>query len=72
MDGYASLIKDLLPVGLEFVETTDQTSEYYGIWNIDKMTDENGQEREVISTDHLAKGKGKELINIVRINSSPL
>lgn len=52
VDGYASLIKDLLPVGLEFVETTDQTSEYYGIWNIDKMTDENGQEREVISTDH--------------------
>ena len=64
VDGYASLIKDLLPVGLEFVETTDQTSEYYGIWNIDKMTDENGQEREVISTDHLAKGKGKELNSV--------
>lgn len=64
VDGYASLIKDLLPVGLEFVETTDQTAEYYGIWNIDKMTDENGQEREVISTDHLAKGKGKELNSV--------
>ena len=28
------------------------------------MTDENGQEREVISTDHLAKGKGKELNSV--------
>ena len=64
VDGYASLIKDLLPVGLEFVETTNQTAEYYGIWNIDKMTDANGQEREVISTDHLAKGKGKELNSV--------
>ena len=64
VDGYASLIKDLLPVGLEVVETTDQTAEYYGIWNIDKMTDENGEEREVISTDHLAKGNGKELHSV--------
>ena len=64
VDGYASLIKDLLPVGLEFVETSDQNAEYYGIWNIDKMTDENGDEREVISTDHLAKGKGKELHSV--------
>ena len=64
VDGYASSIKDLLPVGLEFVETSDQNAEYYGIWNIDKMTDENGDEREVISTDHLAKGKGKELHSV--------
>ena len=64
VDGYASLIKDLLPVGLEFVETTDQSAEYYGIWNIDKMTDENGDEREVISTEHLAKGKEKELNSV--------
>lgn len=60
VDGYASLIKDLLPVGLEFVETTDENAEYYGIWKIETMTDANGDERQVVSTDYIAKGKGKE------------
>lgn len=60
VDGYASLIKDHLPVGLEFVETTDKDAPYYGIWNIETITDSNGDERQIISTTNLAKGQGEE------------
>jgi len=61
VDGYAASIKDLLPVGLEFVDVKDESVDYYGIWKLETMTDENGEERELISTDYLAKGNGKEL-----------
>ena len=60
VDGYASLIKDHLPVGLEFVETTDKDAPYYGIWDIETITDSNGDERQIISTINLAKGQGEE------------
>ena len=55
-DGYAAEIKDHLPDGLEFVDTTDEKAEYFGIWNIEEIVDG----RQVISTNILAKGKGKE------------
>ena len=64
VDGYAASIKDLLPVGLEFVDVTDESVDYYGIWKLETMTDENGEERQLISTDYLAKGKGKELNSV--------
>lgn len=60
VDGYASLIRDHLPVGLEFVETTDKDASYYGIWDIETITDSNGDERQIISTTNLAKGQGEE------------
>ena len=56
LDGYASVIKDELPEGLEFVEMADETNEYYGIWNL-----EDPSNRQVITTNYLAKGQGKEL-----------
>ena len=55
IDGYASKIKDTLPIGLEFV--TDNL-EYNGIWNLDGY-DEDG--RQVITTTWYAKGQGAEL-----------
>ena len=64
VDGYAASIKDLLPVGLEFVDVKDESLDYYGIWKLETMTDENGEERQLISTDYLAKGKGKELNSV--------
>ena len=56
VDGYAAEIKDHLPEGLEMVEPSDESAEYYGIWNIEKIVDG----RQVISTKVLAKGEGKE------------
>ena len=56
VDGYAAEIKDHLPEGLEMVEPSDEKAEYYGIWNIEEIVDG----RQVISTNVLAKGKGKE------------
>ena len=64
VDGYAASIKDLLPVGLEFVDVKDESLDYYGIWKLETMTDENGEERQLISTDYLAKGNGKELNSV--------
>jgi len=64
IDGYASLIKDSLPEGLEFVigtesELTESEKEYVtnvnGIWEY-----ESDKDLSVIVTDNLAKGKGAE------------
>lgn len=54
LNGYASKIKDTLPVGLEFVYNNE---EYNGIWNVDGV-DEDG--RQVVSTTWYAKGQGAE------------
>ena len=35
VDGYAASIKDLLPVGLEFVDVKDESVDYYGIWKLE-------------------------------------
>ena len=53
--GYASKIKDTLPIGLEFVA---DNLEYNGIWNLEGY-DEDG--RQVITTTWYAKGQGAEL-----------
>ena len=53
--GYASEIKDTLPIGLEFVVDNE---EYNGIWNLEGL-DEDG--RQVVSTTWFAKGQGAEL-----------
>ena len=55
VNGYASKIKDTLPIGLEFVV---ENEEYNGIWNLDGL-DEDG--RQIISTTWYAKGQGAEL-----------
>ena len=55
INGYASKIKDTLPIGLEFVV---ENEEYNGIWNLEGL-DSDG--RQVISTTWYAKGKGAEL-----------
>lgn len=55
LNGYASKIKDTLPIGLEFVT---ENEEYNGIWNLDGL---DTDERQVISTTWYAKGQGAEL-----------
>ena len=55
VDGYASKIKDTLPVGLKFV--TDNV-EYNGMWKLEGL-DEDG--RQVVTTTWYAKGNGAEL-----------
>ena len=55
VNGYASKIKDTLPIGLEFVVGNE---EYNGKWNLDGI-DADG--RQVVSTTWFAKGQGAEL-----------
>ena len=55
INGYASEIKDTLPIGLEFVA---ENEEYNGIWNLEGY-DADG--RQVITTTWYAKGQGAEL-----------
>jgi len=64
IDGYASLIKDSLPEGLEFVigtenELTEDEKNYVtnvnGIWEY-----ETSEDLSIIVTDYLAKGNGAE------------
>ena len=55
VNGYASKIKDTLPIGLEFVVGNE---EYNGKWNLDGI-DSDG--RQVVSTTWFAKGQGDEL-----------
>lgn len=50
-DGYASLIKDSIPEGLQFVATN---TTYNAIWDL-------SQDLTSVSTDYLARGKGAEL-----------
>ena len=59
IDGYASEIKDTLPIGLEFVVENEK---YNGIWNLEGL-DTDG--RQVVTTTWYAKGQGAEL------NSTP-
>jgi len=54
VNGYASKIKDTLPIGLEFVIENEK---YNGIWNLDGL-DTDG--RQIVSTTWYAKGKGAE------------
>ena len=54
VNGYASKIKDTLPIGLEFVV---ENEEYNGIWNLDGL-DSDG--RQVVSTTWYAKGNGDD------------
>ncbi len=54
IDGYASLIRDSIPEGLEFV-VEDTT--YNGIWTL-------SEDLTSVTTDNLAKGKGAELGSI--------
>ncbi len=55
INGYASKIKDTLPIGLEFVVNNE---EYNGIWSLDGIDDDG---RQVITTTWFAKGQGAEL-----------
>ena len=55
VNGYASKIKDTLPIGLEFVI---ENEEYNGIWNLEGL-DADG--RQVVTTTWYAKGNGAEL-----------
>ena len=55
INGYASKIKDTLPIGLEFVV---ENEEYNGIWKLDGV-DSDG--RQVVTTTWYAKGQGAEL-----------
>lgn len=55
INGYASKIKDTLPIGLEFVV---ENEEYNGIWKLEGL-DTDG--RQVVSTTWYAKGQGAEL-----------
>ena len=55
INGYASKIKDTLPIGLEFVVGNE---EYNGIWNLEGL-DTDG--RQIVSTTWYAKGQGAEL-----------
>ena len=54
ISGYASKIKDTLPVGLDFVE---ENVEYNGIWKLEGL-DSDG--RQVLTTTWYAKGNGAE------------
>ena len=58
LNGYASKIKDTLPIGLEFVVGNE---EYNGIWNLEGL-DSDG--RQVVSTTWYAKGQGAELNSV--------
>ena len=58
LDGYASKIKDTLPIGLEFV---GENEEYNGIWNLEGY-DSDG--RQVVTTTWYAKGQGAELNSV--------
>ena len=58
INGYASKIKDTLPIGLEFVI---ENEEYNGIWNLDGL-DSDG--RQVVTTTWYAKGQGAELNSV--------
>ena len=53
MDGYASLIRDSIPEGLEYVS---DNIEFNGIWDL-------SSDLKTITTDYLAKGKGLETDN---------
>ena len=55
IDGYASKIKDTLPIGLEFVTKNE---EYNGIWKLEGL-DSDG--RQIVTTTWYAKGQGAEL-----------
>ena len=55
INGYASKIKDTLPIGLEFVI---ENEEYNGIWDLEGL-DADG--RQVVTTTWYAKGQGAEL-----------
>ena len=55
INGYASKIKDALPVGLEFVVGNE---EYNSIWELEGY-DNDG--RQIVSTTWYAKGKGAEV-----------
>ena len=55
VNGYASKIKDTLPIGLEFVVGNE---EYNGIWNLEGL-DADG--KQIVSTTWYAKGQGAEL-----------
>ena len=55
VNGYASKIKDTLPIGIEFVVGNE---EYNGIWKLEGL-DSDG--RQVVSTTWYAKGQGAEL-----------
>ena len=58
LNGYASKIKDTLPIGLEFV---GENEEYNGIWNLEGY-DSDG--RQVVTTTWFAKGQGAELNSV--------
>ncbi len=58
INGYASKIKDTLPIGLEFVA---ENEEYNGIWNLEGY-DTDG--RQVVTTTWYAKGQGDELNSV--------
>ena len=58
INGYASKIKDTLPIGLEFVSNNE---EYNGIWDLEGY-DSDG--RQVVSTTWYAKGQGAELNSV--------
>ena len=58
INGYASKIKDTLPIGLEFV---GENEEYNGIWNLEGY-DSDG--RQIVSTTWFAKGQGAELNSV--------
>ena len=58
VDGYASKIKDTLPIGLEFVTDNE---EYNGIWKIESL-DADG--RQILTTTWYAKGQGAELNSV--------
>jgi len=57
-NGYASKIKDTLPIGLEFVVENEQ---YNGIWNIENL---DTDARQTIATTWYSKGQGNELNTI--------
>lgn len=64
VDGYASLIRDSIPEGLEFVTTDTQ---YNGIWTYhpkSTSTDPLSTDVDTITTDWIAKGKGDELNSV--------
>lgn len=54
INGYASKIKDTLPVGLKFVEEDEK---YNGIWNLEGFDSEG---RQVVTTTWYDKGNGDE------------
>lgn len=58
INGYASKIKDTLPLGLEFVT---ENEEYNGIWKLEGL-DADG--RQIVTTTWYAKGQGAELNSV--------